>query len=167
MSILKRITNTAKETKSATVTSRLTPTEYRKFEDICKTTGYSVAEAIRLLVLNEINPEYKAPRPAVPAPKPVTSTVERKVDETVNTERIQKESHVHTPVYDYIPTTSHAKFTTEKWKVDGFLPCPICNEWASASNFSRHAKTTHGTTTREIFAKWEDKANRMVEARRG
>jgi hypothetical protein len=55
-----------------------------------------------------------------------------------------------------------ARFTTGDWNVDNFLPCPVCNTWINAPNFARHAKR-HEMTSREIFEKHKEKADKMVQ----
>jgi antitoxin component of RelBE/YafQ-DinJ toxin-antitoxin module len=48
-----------------------------------------------------------------------------------------------------------SRFTLTKWKREDMVPCPICKEWKSASNFSRHAKETHNLSSEEMFTNEE------------
>ncbi|PFQ72492.1 hypothetical protein COK11_27490, partial [Priestia megaterium] len=55
------------------------------------------------------------------------------------------------------------RFTVKQWVVNDKLPCPICEEWKTAGNFLRHAKT-HGMTTEQIFTneEYREKIELMV-----
>lgn len=160
MGILESNKRDGKSNKNVVITSRLTSKEYEKFKEVCDATGYSIAEAVRLLVVSELNPKQRpAPTYASPA---VTRPVEPVSTRGVETEAIQK---VYTPATRPVSTGGFAKFTTERWKVNEFLPCPICNEWHSATNFSRHAKKVHSLSTKDIFTAHKDEADAMVKER--
>lgn len=84
--------------------------------------------------------------------------------------------HQQTQIEEYIPEektkntspkkprkiSSGGRFLTTEWKVNDQLPCPLCNEWLSASNFKRHAETTHNLTTEEVFTQYKEQADQMV-----
>jgi antitoxin component of RelBE/YafQ-DinJ toxin-antitoxin module len=60
-----------------------------------------------------------------------------------------------------LPKQAKKQYTLNQLAVGGKLPCPICNGWFSRANFNRHAKTKHGMTTKEIFARHGDQAFEM------
>ena len=167
MSLLKKMSRkTAKEKQNKPVSTRLTDSEFEAFSKLCDDTGYSVSEALRLLIQQEIEG----------------------VDHQYNTKSLQKYSEINevsttretlspivkTPIQPSIKSTTtvnedkkkipSGRFSTTEWKVDNFLPCPICNTWTSAPNFARHAKE-HDMTTQEIFTKHKEKADQMVKER--
>lgn len=69
-------------------------------------------------------------------------------DSQVNTNVVTPKTNVDKPKQTTKGNTE--RFTTKPWQVDGELPCPLCEQWFSASNFSRHAKQ-HGTNAHAIF----------------
>lgn len=136
------------ENRDKTVATRLSAREFEDFLSLCEETGYSVAEAMRGLILNELRDD-----------------VFRKKHEETNvnimyTNEDEEETERNIPRAVRNPKT---KFSTTKWNVDGRLPCPICEEWSSASNFARHAKVTHEMTTKELFQTYGEKADEMLE----
>jgi antitoxin component of RelBE/YafQ-DinJ toxin-antitoxin module len=147
------------EPKTQPVSTRLTENEFKMFYKLCEDTGYSISEALRVLVKKEINEEEDVL---------FSSRIQK------NTDRIQMSTTVYNPstnvnipsttVYKKPIRTGAARFTTGEWNVDNFLPCPLCNTWVSAANFSRHAKG-HEMTSQEIFEKYKEKADKMVQER--
>lgn len=168
MSLLEANKRSEKTNKTVVATSRITEKEYKDFKELCDRTGFSVSEAIRVLIQGELSPETpkRAEKPAQRKSAPVV--------ESVASEEYTEE----TPPEYSIPTlkpfnprsrpprSSFGRFTTEKWKVENFLPCPICNTWVSSSNFSRHVKSNHNNmTSEELFTQYEAEADQMVADR--
>lgn len=157
MGLLEKNKKEKKENKNVVLPTRLTQDEYDKFSELCQSTGHTMSEAVRMLIQNELNPSKPAPQkqqvervevPTYDVPLPPVETVSKPKPRS------------------YTPSSGELlRFTTEKWKIGNFLPCPICMEWASASNFSRHAKTTHNMTTKELFNTHQETADQMVKER--
>ncbi|WML54329.1 hypothetical protein RCG17_06695 [Neobacillus sp. PS3-12] len=57
-----------------------------------------------------------------------------------------------TPTEEQVQKYNKSRFVLTKWKRDGMIPCPICNEFKSASNFNRHCKDAHDMISEEIFS---------------
>jgi hypothetical protein len=167
MGILESNKRNGRSNKGVVVTSRLTSDEHEKFKAICDATGYSISEAIRLLVVAELSPKQRH------AAKPVSATKSNPVHSDFNYEApvnavasekpdVPVERKSYNPISKPIHRVGSAKFVTERWKVNESLPCPICREWHSATNFSRHAKKVHGMTTKDIFTDFEKEADEMA-----
>lgn len=168
MSLLEANKRSEKTNKTVVATSRITEKEYKDFKELCDRTGFSVSEAIRVLIQGELNPETpkRAEKPAQRKPAPVVAPVVA----VENTEEASPEYSTPAPK-SFNPKSrpirsNFGRFTTEKWKVENFLPCPICNTWVSSSNFSRHVKTNHNNmTSEELFTQYEAEADQMVADR--
>ena len=148
--------NKRRKEPSTVLTARLPDSLYDDFKERCDELGLSISEAIYLLVEREITVNQKT------AKEPSTYISEYAKGEnliTMNTEPALKHA---------VKMKRPAKrFTVKQWEVDRELPCPICNFWSNASNFSRHAKQ-HNTNTQAIFTNEEyiKKANEMVQQRK-
>lgn len=167
MGYLKKMSKKSeKESRNQPIATRLTESEHTAFVKLCEETGYSVAEALRLLVQQEIKGEDDDM-----FTKRIQSFAERKQIETeskpIESIRTQLPSKTNTVVDNRKRiATATGRFTTNEWKVNDELPCTICDSWVSASNFSRHLKKTHGNvTTQEFFTKHVVRANEMVKER--
>jgi antitoxin component of RelBE/YafQ-DinJ toxin-antitoxin module len=158
MSYLKQFArNKQHKEKTEVLTARLPANLHSDFKSYCNELGISVSEAVYLLIDKEI------------------TNVRNDETTNMNTERIQKytkENETTAPVVgqttDVVITNTNVntnRFTVKQWEVEGEIPCPICEEWVSKSNFSRHAKVNHQNATQVIFAKHEEKANAMLEER--
>lgn len=165
MSILKKMSKKREdEPKNHPVSTRLTDTEFQLFYKLCEETGYSISEAMRVLIQQELKPYDDEPY------TPVLKTNTESKQE--NTTSIQNHTLSHTPSTPVVKRSATVnkrvrpnRFVTTDWMVEDKLPCPLCNGWVSASNFSRHAKQ-HDMTTQEIFEKHKDKADEMVKQRK-
>ncbi|MCI2255599.1 hypothetical protein L2D08_14595 [Domibacillus sp. PGB-M46] len=157
MSYLEQFARNKRRKESSTVlTARLPDSLYDDFKERCDELGLSISEAIYLLVEREITADQKAAKEAA----------------SYISEHIQKGEEAATNTKPVIEHTVKMKlntkqFTVKQWKVDKELPCPVCNSWSNATNFSRHAKK-HNTTTQAIFTNEEyiKKANNMVQQRK-
>ncbi|MBT2718313.1 hypothetical protein [Bacillus sp. ISL-57] len=168
MGLLKKMSKkTEKESRNQPIATRLTESEHTAFVNLCEETGYSVAEALRLLVQQEIKGEDDEM-----FTKRIQTFTERK--------QFESESKQIEPTHTQLPpktnttvdnrkriATATGRWTANEWKVNDELPCTICDAWVSASNFSRHLKKHGEITTQEFFTEHADKANEMVEQRKG
>ncbi|MGG1483531.1 ribbon-helix-helix domain-containing protein [Peribacillus castrilensis] len=155
-----------KEPRNQPISSRLTESEYKAFEELCIETGYSMSEALRLLVQQEIKGNDE-------------DTFTERIQNYSESKQVDAESKPTEPIRTPIPykpstnvvnrkrvATTTGRWTANEWKVNDELPCTICDSWVSASNFSRHLKKLHdNVSTQEFFTKYADRANEMVKER--
>jgi antitoxin component of RelBE/YafQ-DinJ toxin-antitoxin module len=155
------------EPKTQPVSTRLTDHEFQEFSKLCSETGYSISEALRILIQQEIKTSddqlYTNRIHENTESKQINT--ESKLVNTYSSSTSTIVSKPSTTVNRTIRTGTAQRFTTTEWNVDDYLPCPICGGWVSSSNFSRHAKG-HGVTTQEIFTKHKAKADEMVRIRK-
>lgn len=176
MSFLESNKHVKEKRKDAIVTGRIPADIHEKFLEICEASGFTVSEAVRALVINEVSPKRnttpQSSRPRVEPPKqsaytpPVPSRVESTPVSSQPETAVKPTPAPAMPEKKFNPVTNipMGRFNTNRWKHNNMLPCPICVEWVSASNFSRHAKVTHDLTTKEIFTQYADKADGMIDA---
>jgi hypothetical protein len=154
MSLLrKKSKKVEKDPRIQSISTRLTKQEYDEFLKLCEDTGYSVSEGLRLLIQQEI----KTKDDEVYTKRLQTSTERLQM----NTERLQMNTQRK---QTFTNVNIGSRFTTNEWKIGNELPCPICEQWMSAANFSRHAKS-HELTTKEIFTKHAEKATQLYKER--
>lgn len=129
---------------------RLPESIYTQFRQRCEELGLSMSEAGYLLIKEEINDG-------------IYTTYTKEVAATTEPIHppIQKEHH-STTQKAYLPST---RWTSTPYEIDNELPCPLCHQWYSKANFSRHAKH-HQLTTREILESHEDIVEQMIQSRR-
>jgi len=148
------------------VTARFPKSLYHDFKTRCDSYGIPVSEAIRELVKGEMN-GFKGLETATN--NELATTIEREPTTQntppKNTKRIQSTTNKG-------KTTTKAttkQIDTTRWQVDKEIPCPICQEWFSSTNFSKHAKNVHESTRIEIFSNEENKdmANTLYFGRTG
>ncbi|PGL88557.1 hypothetical protein CN926_00705 [Bacillus thuringiensis] len=152
MSILKRYAKDTTKEPTEVLTTRVPRSIYNQFKRHCEQYGLSLAEATAILIKTELGDSYKAPS-----------------HEDVS-KLIQKESSIQTSSLQTVspkkqPRSNTGRFVTTEYQVDGELPCPICGEWKSSTNFARHVKTSHKKTTQEVFTENHEKAISMAKAR--
>lgn len=148
--------------KSEVLTARLPQSLYSEFKQYCDDLGLSISEAVCLLVEREI-------KGFDGVSSELSTTKEYIKNDDVVAENTEANTNVVNEVVERKRNASKAntsRFTTKQWMVKGELPCPICNQWVSASNFSRHAKQ-HNSTTQEIFTNEENlkRVQEMIEER--
>lgn len=158
MGLLKKLSRKSdKEVKNKAVSTRVTEKEFEAFSDLCDSTGFTMSEALRLLILQEINEldlQVKT--------KDIQTFTESKPSSSQSKQLSSNDKQKLLTVNNRKQISNSNRFTTKKWVVNDRLPCPICNAWLSASNFSRHAKE-HNMTSQAIFTEHGDKADQMVE----
>lgn len=159
--------NKRSKEKSEVLTARLPHSLYNDFKTYCDELGLSISEAVCLLVEREVSSVKPLENTAM---NEISTTLERNVNTSSNTDNSEVVVKPNTKVNTVKktsttkPTTNESKrFTTNPWKVNDKLPCPICEKWYAATNFSRHAKD-HGTTTEQLLTdeQYKDKVNSMV-----
>lgn len=154
--------NTRRKEKSEVLTARLPQSLYSEFKQYCDELGLSISEAVCLLVEREMDSVDGAPSEIATTKEYILNddvvVVNTKANTSVVSDVVRKKRNVS--------RTNTNRFTTKQWVIKGELPCPICNQWASASNFARHAKQ-HDSTTQDIFTDEENlkRVKEMMEER--
>ena len=140
--------------KTEVLTARLPEGLYCDFRSYCDELGISISEAVYLLVQREMDSIER-----------VVNTVPTTDEYTKNDDVVTTNTTVVKPKPRRTGTTT-TRFTTKQWQVNGELPCPKCNTWVSAANYSRHAKQ-HGSNTYDIFTNesYLVKINDMIKNR--
>lgn len=152
--------NRRRSERTKVLTARIPESLYDSFQDYCDDLGLSLSEAVLLLVEREMEGfegSYNE----------VTTTIEYEVKHD-ELERNSNEDEIVKPKKNVVKNTSETgagRFTTTRWKVNKMLPCPLCRDWKSASNFKRHVEDTHDLVPEQIFTNPEyvEIADRMVE----
>ncbi|MFB5285366.1 hypothetical protein [Peribacillus sp. Hz7] len=152
--------NKKQKEKTEVLTARLPHSLYSDFKAYCDELGLSISEAVNLLVEREIASLKRDSETAV-AVETNTDNYKSSGDET------KANTNVVTNNSKRIKSTIQ-RFTTNQWKINNQLPCPICQEWKAANNFRRHANKMHKMTTQEIFTsnKYKDTINAMIDAKK-
>ncbi|MFA1513054.1 MULTISPECIES: hypothetical protein [Priestia] len=133
---------------------RLPESIYEQFRQRCEELGLSMSEAGYLLIKEELEDVlYNASTNEVAA----------------TTQRIQNRMHSENTLYTKENTAKSPFFSTRwtsiNYEVENELPCPLCHQWYSKANFSRHAKN-HSTTTKELLENNEDIVYEMINERK-
>lgn len=152
MSILKRYAKDTTKEPTEVMTTRVPRSIYNQFKRHCEQYGLSLAEATAILIKTELGDSYKAPSHG-------------DVSKPIQKELPKQSSSLQTVSQKKQPRSNPGRFLTTEYQVNGDLPCPICGEWKSSTNFSRHVKVTHNKTTQEIFTENHEEAISMVKAR--
>lgn len=152
ISILKHYAKDTTKEPTEVLSLRIPRSIYIKYKEHCEQYGLSLAEATAILIKTELGDAYKAPS-------------HEDVVRTIQKELPKWSSSLQTVSPKKQPRSNTGRFVTTEYQVDGDLPCPICGEWKSSTNFARHVKTNHKKTTQEIFTENHEKAISMVKAR--
>lgn len=133
---------------------RLPQSVYEQFRQLCDELGLSMSEAGFLLIREELE----------------DSLYNKTTNEVaVTTERTQKSIHPESTSYTRNNTGKPSSFSTRwtsiSYEVENELPCPLCHQWYSKANFSRHAKN-HNTTTKELLESNEETVYTMINERK-
>lgn len=134
---------------------RMPESIYNQFRERCEDLGLSMSEAGYLLIKEEIESD-------------VYTSYTNEVAVTTNSLQtpIQKEDAPTTKVVGQKTSLPSTRWTAASYEIENELPCPLCNQWYSKANFSRHAKN-HNFTTREILESHQEIINQMIEHRKG
>jgi antitoxin component of RelBE/YafQ-DinJ toxin-antitoxin module len=184
MSLMKQYARNKRNKENTIVlTARLPESLYNKFQSYCEEYGFSLSEAVNLLIDNEVSSIETDIEPNTKDVK--MNDVETKVNTVEYNENTNKDelntitvemntvenkevkantnkSQTTTPKR----TTNTKRFTVQPFVVEGELPCPVCDKWINHSNFARHAKKQHEMSTEEFFNEYKDQINTMIEAKK-
>lgn len=152
MDILKNYARMVNKEPTEVTSVRIPKSLHKSFKKHCENYGLGIAEAINILIKNELGDAYK----------------QHLHDDESNKLQKQLPKKLSSPVKKITKQSSRSnpgRFLTTQYRVEDELPCPICGEWKSHTNFARHVKGNHGKTTQEIFTEHHEKAISMVKAR--
>ncbi|EOQ00998.1 hypothetical protein [Bacillus cereus] len=152
MDILKNYARMVNKEPTEVTSVRIPKSLHRSFKKHCENYGLGIAEAINILIRNELGDAYK---------QHLHEDESNKLQEKLS----QKSPSPQKVTAKSSLRKQSGRFLTTEYQVDGDLPCPICGEWKSSTNFARHVKTNHKKTTQEIFTENHEKAISMVKAR--
>lgn len=157
MNILKNYARTTNKEPTEVTSVRIPKSMYKKFKHHCERYGLSITESINILIRNELGGSLKEVN---------YEDEPKKIQKQLPLESSSPSVKLPTPPTRSQPRKQNgSRFLTTEYQVNGDLPCPICGEWKSSTNFSRHVKVTHNKTTQEIFTENHEKAISMVKAR--
>lgn len=152
MDILKNYARITNKEPTEVTSVRIPKSLHRSFKKHCENYGLGIAEAINILIRNELGEAYK-------------QHLHEDESDKLQEKLPQKLSSPQRTITKPSSRKQAGRFVTTEYQVDGELPCPICEEWKSSTNFARHVKTNHKKTTQEIFTENHEKAISMVKAR--
>lgn len=169
MSYLRKYAKPRAATKKKQYGTRLTEDEGKEFEAYCEELNLKPAEAIRYLILEELDRKQKQ-----------TITGDNKRDQLlspVNTEKTN-DIDLSTNAINKIPVDNKMITNVNKpqmgkrkylnqFKVGDHLPCPVCKKWVDTDHFSnRHAKVHSGLPSHEFLRVYEKEALAMVRQKK-
>lgn len=152
MNILKRYAKTTTKEPTEVLSLRIPRSVYNNFKKHCERYGLSMSEATAILIKSELGDDHRAP-----THEDVVNSLQKEVT--------KKSPTPQNVAPKKIPRNQTGRFITAKYQVGNDLPCPICNDWLSQSNFSRHAKQKHNKTTQELLTDSPEKVMLMVKTK--
>lgn len=162
MGYLRKYARRRKE-RTEVITARVDADTYKQFKEYVEGLGLTISEAVALLIEKEVNEVSADVYTAV------------SIENTDVYETTTKSTTVDTPVYKPKPKRNtrvsqprkSGGFSIKDYEVDGKVPCPLCREWYSYKNFSRHCKEIHGVnSTQEVIEGREEIVKELAEKRR-
>ena len=157
--------NRRSKEKTEVLTARLPKSLYKDFKNHCDELGLSISEAVCLLVDREMTTNDSR--------NEVAATLEMAEVTTNDVEAKQSvvEANTKKSIAPRKKSSSNtSRFTTNQWKVNDMLPCPICGIWENNKNYSRHLKKKHdeNLTTQMVFSEitYSEKIESMVAEKR-
>jgi hypothetical protein len=148
------------ESKDKSVGSRIESSIYTDWIALCDRLGLKSAEAIRYLIIEELNRDKG---------KSVNDG-KREITDNNNTS-----SSVISSLSNDNDVLTNVNFKTKKkrgkagnmdaWTVNDRLPCPLCDppRWITRTNYARHVKKHGFNTGYELIQANLDKVNQMVK----
>lgn len=142
MSVLSRYarpTTTSKESEKRSLSVRIPADLYERWQEECERNGLTMSEGTRLVLELALKNELEPPRTMESAPRSPRNRA----------------------------YSSPNRFTMGAYTIDGLAPCPVCGNWQSATNYSRHAGTAHGKSSEELITENMETVKVMLEEKRG
>lgn len=157
---LTKFARNARKEATTVITARLPNSRHERFKKYCDELGLSINEAINLLIEIELSELEKEQKNNIQKPKYDESKVNTKVIQAKMIDSVKNDSG------ETVKSNSpkNKKFPIRPFVVNDKLPCPICDKWMHHSNFAKHAKRQHQTTTEAIFTEHRDKAEEMIKS---
>jgi hypothetical protein len=162
--------NKRSKEKTEVLTARLPKSLYAEFKGYCDELGLSISEAVSLLVDREVNTGNARNESAVSVEVAESYTTD---DEPIHKVIVANPPSIKKVASQSKPTANRSKtntsrFTTNQWKVNAMLPCPICDEWFNNKNFARHVKSHDFDSTQSLLTEvtYQQKLDLMVAAKR-
>lgn len=161
--------NKNRKGKTEVLTARIPEDLYNDFRNRCKELGLSISEAVYLLVKQEMELSHRKPNTKANT-NVYVSDDNNKQNVYINNDINKHDVYIKNDDESKATTkrtgiaNTGKRFTTKQWTHNDKLPCPLCNQWVSAANFSRHAKQ-HGSNTLAIFTNEDNlkRVNEMIE----
>lgn len=151
MSYLRKYAKPRAATKKKQYGTRLTEDEGKEFEAYCEELNLKPAEAIRYLILEELDRKQKQ-----------TITGDNKRDQLLSSVNSERKNDIDLPTNVIEPQMGKRKYLNQ-FKVGDHLPCPVCKKWVDTDHFSnRHAKVHSGLPSHEFLRVYEKEALAMV-----
>jgi antitoxin component of RelBE/YafQ-DinJ toxin-antitoxin module len=177
MSLMKQYARNKRNKENTIVlTARLPESLYNSFQKYCEEYGFSLSEAVNLLIDNEVSSIETDIEPNTKDVK--ENDVKMKVNTDEYSENTNKDETNTLGENNEIKANSNTvekniskgktntnRFTVKPFVVNGELPCPICDKWINHSNFARHAKKQHELSTEEFFNEYKDQIAKMIESK--
>jgi hypothetical protein len=166
MSYLAKFAQTKGKEKTKPMTFRLPESLHDDFTNRCNDLNIKVADALRLLVEREMSSSLNGPE------SHLDTTPKQFVDKRLHNEDVELHNvTISKPNVDKPKRrtqTDTKRFNYTPWKIDGEVPCPICNKWLRSNKFARHVDTVHKMKTEEIFTDEThlQVTNKMVQQRK-
>lgn len=166
MSLMKQYARNKRNKENTIVlTARLPESIYNKFQSYCEEYGFSLSEAVNLLIQNEVKSIENDDKKNDDETK--VNTGETKVStNTGQTNTGQKKPNTDTGEKN-TGQTNTKRFLVKPFTINEQLPCPICNSWSDQKNFSRHAKSHGFEGTKAFYTEYMDKVEEMVNQKKG
>lgn len=146
--------------------TRLTEVEGKEFEAYCEELNLKPAEAIRYLILEELERKQKTgdnKRNQMLSPV----NYERTNDIDLSTNAINKIPVDNKMITNVIKPQMGKRKYLNQFKINDHLPCPVCKKWIDIDHFStRHARAHAGLTSADFLSKHEQAALAMVRQKK-
>jgi hypothetical protein len=162
--------NRRSKEKSEVLTARLPQSLHSDFKKYCDELGLSISEAVCLLVEREMTGVQGASGEVSTTKEYINNDDVVEVNTETDINVVEKKRNVvqkNTKENTRKSNSNTGRFMKKDYEVLGELPCPVCDQWASSSNFARHANR-HNMTTEQILTseEYKDKIQSMIEERK-
>lgn len=167
---LAKYAKTEEGRKTHSLTTKVTEQEYREFTELAARLKLTPSEALRKLIIDELNEVYgrihsDPRRSALDTMRYISVSLdtEQKPADTPQIQTVNPQTHMDTKVNksisEHTSVGSHQVKRTsgKRWTIEPYLIdpkqyiCPVCNKPQHRTNASRHAKEHGFRTSQEMF----------------
>jgi hypothetical protein len=173
--VLEKYAKQAIEPKSESFGVRLEKSLHDDFISLCNRFGLTTSEAIRYLILEEVNKDkaIKHEKNKSKTKKEneynVNQTGSKQLLNGKNEEEITFVKHMNNSLFDNGIHTENKPKTKRKqqksitqWVINKKAPCPVCGTWSNRKNFQRDHTAKHGYNNAfEFLEAHEEKVTEM------